>query len=237
MGTIADLNELTAPDVLDYWVVRDVSDVLDKDKKVKLGKFPLKDGAVSPTAGRVARWKDANTLEDGGKVLQGNHTGTGDLITNNNNLTVNGASSIKGAIDGNISGAGTLATAGFTLTAPATGTVVTTAAAQTLTSKKIDSVGLTYFTMGNTNIALLSQWTPITQGFFVIHDLSNGYVATFQVRAGANVTNEINDPSSKFSHTGGTATSINVYYLAGTGYVIQNNSGGSIFVGVHAIGA
>jgi len=66
MGTIADLNTLDTPDVADYWVVRDVSDVLDKDKKVLLGKFPLKYATPTPTAGRVVRWRDANTVEDGG---------------------------------------------------------------------------------------------------------------------------------------------------------------------------
>lgn len=64
MGTIAELNELTTPDVDDYLVVRDMSDVTDKDKKMKVGTFPYKFG--TPVAGRVARWKDANTVEDAG---------------------------------------------------------------------------------------------------------------------------------------------------------------------------
>lgn len=64
MGTIQDLNELTAPAATDYFVVRDVSDVLDKDKKMLLGKVALKSG--TPTAGRVASWTDANQVQDGG---------------------------------------------------------------------------------------------------------------------------------------------------------------------------
>src|SRR5215204_2135844 len=66
MGTIVDLNELTAPDSEDFWVVRDVSDVTDKDKKVKLGKFPLKGG--TPVAGHIASWLDTGTVQDGGLV-------------------------------------------------------------------------------------------------------------------------------------------------------------------------
>ena len=44
MGTIADLNELTAPAIGDFFVVRDISDVLDKDKKMTLGKVGLLTG-------------------------------------------------------------------------------------------------------------------------------------------------------------------------------------------------
>lgn len=159
-------------------------------------------------------------------------TGAGTIATGGFTLTVGANSSISG----NISGSGTIATAGFTGTLPATGTLVTTAASQTLTSKKIDSIGMNYVSMSNTQIAALTGWTSLNNGFLVVHDLSNGYIGTFQMRGAANVTNEISDPSTKFSHTAGTGTSINVYYLGGTGYVIQNNSGGTIFVGVHAIG-
>lgn len=163
-------------------------------------------------------------------------SGGGLIATAGFNLTLGGNSALTGSIVGNITGSGTLATGGYTLTVPATGTAVLTSLAQTLTNKTINDIKLSYFTMNNTAIAPLTQWSALAQSFLIVHDLSNGYFATFQVRGGANVTNKISDPSSKFSHTAGTASSINVYYLAGTGYVIQNNSGGTIFVGVHAIG-
>lgn len=160
-------------------------------------------------------------------------TGSGTIATGGFTLTLTANSSLNG----HISGGGTLALGGYTLTAPATGTVVTADGTQTLTNKTINNIKMTYVSLTNTQIAPLTTWTPLTQSFLVVNDFSNGYFATFQVRGGANVTNEISDPSTKFSHTAGTGSSINVYYLGGTGYVIQNNSGGTIFVGVHAIGS
>jgi len=67
MGTIADLNELALGSIAidDYLLVRDTSDVTDKDKKVKAGSFPFK-WTTAPLANRVAMWKDANTLQDAG---------------------------------------------------------------------------------------------------------------------------------------------------------------------------
>ena len=67
MGTVRDLNELTAPVGTDYVLVADTSDLVDKDKKMQLSHLPLKSG--TPTAGHVATWLDANTVQDGGTVL------------------------------------------------------------------------------------------------------------------------------------------------------------------------
>lgn len=64
MGTIADLNELSTPDVLDYWLVRDDSDPADKDKKLRLGTFPIKSG--TPVAGNVVKWEDSDHIGDAG---------------------------------------------------------------------------------------------------------------------------------------------------------------------------
>lgn len=63
-STVRDLNELTAPAANDYFLVADTSDVVDKDKKMQLGKVPFKNG--TPIAGRLARWTDANQVEDAG---------------------------------------------------------------------------------------------------------------------------------------------------------------------------
>lgn len=65
MGQIADLNDLAALAVGDLFVVRDISDAADKDKKVTAGKLAWKDSAAI-VANRVAAWKDANTLMDAG---------------------------------------------------------------------------------------------------------------------------------------------------------------------------
>jgi len=124
MGTISDLNEVTAPNpALDYLLVRTTSPT-DKDKKMKVGVFPLK--YQTPAVGKIAQWRDANTLEASGAAV----TGTGTLALGANTLTVNGNSSINGAVAGNltgnvtgtVTGGGTLALGTNTLTVPATGT-------------------------------------------------------------------------------------------------------------------
>ena len=69
MGTILDLNVLTAPATGDWLLIRDISDASDKDKKMALGYLAWKDQAVTPTAARAVRWKDANTIEDAGFLV------------------------------------------------------------------------------------------------------------------------------------------------------------------------
>ena len=64
MGTISDLNELTVPAADDYMLVRETSDLVDRDKKMKLGQLAFKAQTPAAVAGRVASWKDANTLQD-----------------------------------------------------------------------------------------------------------------------------------------------------------------------------
>jgi len=66
MGTISDLNELTIPDPLDLMLVREASDLVDRDKKMKLGQLAFKAQTPVALANRVAAWKDANTLFDAG---------------------------------------------------------------------------------------------------------------------------------------------------------------------------
>ena len=69
MGTISDLNELTVPDPLDLMLVREASDLVDRDKKMKLGQLAFKAQTPVALANRVATWKDANTLQDSGVAL------------------------------------------------------------------------------------------------------------------------------------------------------------------------
>ena len=80
-STIRDLNELAAPATNDYLIVSDTSDVVDRDKKLLVGKFPLKNG--TPVAGRVTSWTDANQVQDAGYAttdvakITGSNTFTG----------------------------------------------------------------------------------------------------------------------------------------------------------------
>lgn len=165
-------------------------------------------------------------------------TGGGTINTGGNSLTIAGASTINGSLVGNISGGGTLALGGFTATVPATGTLVTTAASQTLTNKKIDSIFLNYYNLTNNTFGAINVWTPITSGWFLLHNLTYATICSFLVRGGGNSVIEGSwDNTSAYSATPNTASSINMYYDATYGYVIQNKMGADCYIGVHAIGS
>ena len=65
-------------------------------------------------------------------------------------------------------------------------------------------------------------------GFVFIYDLSDGAFAIVSVAGGAGTL--ISGSTSVFTGTAGTASRINVYYLAATGIVIQNKRGSSVSV-------
>ena len=69
--------------------------------------------------GSAANLAEAYALGAANKVLQSDGT---DAIWSANTLAISGNSTINGSLVGNITGGGTLATGGFTLTVPATGT-------------------------------------------------------------------------------------------------------------------
>jgi hypothetical protein len=89
MGKIIDLNDLAIPDAADFFVVRDVSDVLDKDKKMTLGKMAIKSG--TPIAGNVAGWIDTNKIGDGGFPIS-------DVARLNVTQTFAGATTVSGTL-------------------------------------------------------------------------------------------------------------------------------------------
>jgi hypothetical protein len=90
----------------------------------------------------------------------------------------------------------------------------------------------------NTQIAPLSSWTPVTNGLVFVMNIAYSKVAAFMVQGGGNSVVELGfDVSSQFSATGGTASSVNLYYHTGVGYVIENKMGQSIYVRVFAVGS
>jgi hypothetical protein len=67
-STIRDLTELTAVAADDYFLVSDTSDVTNRDKRISRTNLLASAVFVSgtPTAGRVASWLNATTVQDGG---------------------------------------------------------------------------------------------------------------------------------------------------------------------------
>ena len=148
-------------------------------------------------------------------------------------------------VGGTITGDGTVATGGYTLTVPATGTAVLLATTQTLTgAKTFDDVTVSNklkFPMaggslqsgiagrsivsvedgGLVNLATLFA-TATINGILFVHNANIAVFAIFQLRAGLNTVTEALDPSSDFSATAGTAGT-NIIYSGG--YYLENKTG------------
>lgn len=126
--------------------------------------------------------------------------GTG--VANSFTLTISGNSTINGSLVGNITGGGTLATGGFTLTVPATGQSLVAAVAATV-------VGYVpfYSTTGGvvTSDAGLS-WNNTTKQFSVTSTSFDGVIFT---------SNQANGSNIKLTHTG--ATNPNKYFRSKDG--------------------
>lgn len=71
-------------------------------------------------------------------------TGGGTIATGGFTLTLGATSTVNGSLVGNMTGGGTVATGGFTLTVPATGTASLLGTAQTYSALKTFSAGLTF---------------------------------------------------------------------------------------------
>jgi hypothetical protein len=143
-----------------------------------------------------------------------------------------------------ITGGGTIALGGYTLTAPATGTVALRGAdnafsvAQTMAAGinvGVAASALTRPTGGVVRQAIESNVvandgalvvSTFNTAIVFINDATDGAVAIVSVAGGAGTL--IAGSSSIFTGTAGTASRLNVYYLAGTGIVIQNKRGSSI---------
>lgn len=117
------------------------------------------------------------------------------------------------------------------------GNVGTWAALQTFSGQiKTPRVqGSATITLAANEARYVSDWVSGTFGLLVVFDASNGYVGVFMLRGGAGTVVEALDPSNRFSHTSGTATSINCYYNAGQ-YWIENKLAGSAQVSVLMLG-
>ena len=135
-----------------------------------------------------------------------------------------------------MTGAGTLALGGFTLTVPATGTADLLGTAQTFTARKTFSAGLvsdyvtcTALSMSDNQVRPLSDWigTNLGYGLLIIMDGSNGPTALYLSRGAAGTT-EISDPAAKYTTAAGGASSINIYWSSGV--QIENKTGGTISV-------
>lgn len=65
-STIVDLSELTAVAVDDYLLIRDTSDVTNRDKKISVTNLQtnLAQKSGTPVAGNVARWASASSIVD-----------------------------------------------------------------------------------------------------------------------------------------------------------------------------
>jgi hypothetical protein len=123
-------------------------------------------------ADEVLIWRAANS--DTKRITKANYigatfTGAGTIATGGFTLTLGSTS----AINGNITGGGTLALGGFTLTVPATGTASLLGTAQTSTALKTFSSGINLGQSLNFDYYNGGNWTPV-----VADAASGGNVAT-----------------------------------------------------------
>ncbi len=119
---------------------------------------------------------------------------------------------------------------GRELTVAATGTAGLLGTAQTYSAKQTYSAGIdtsqiipTAYSLASDGVVALSTLTTLTNGILFIVNKSAGQSAIFILRGGINATIEALDPSSAFSGTKDTGSSINVYYDGG--YKIQSKNG------------
>jgi len=170
--------------------------------------IPITSGSYVPIV------HDINGTYHNGFPLSPAHGGTG--IANSFTLAISGNSTINGSLVGNISGGGTVATGGFTLTVPATGQALVAAVAatvvgyvpfySTITGSVTSDAGLTW---DNTNKRL-----NLSSAVFDVLAITSSQAA------GANI---------KLTHTG--ATNPNKYFRSKDGNfeVINSAYSGRIF--------
>ncbi len=148
-----------------------------------------------------------------------------------------------------ITGGGTIALGGFTLTVPTTGVAALLGAVNAFTAANTYSALQTFngqiktarvqgsaaITLAANEARYTSDWVSGTFGLLIVLDASNGYVGAFVLRGGAGAVVEALDPSGRFSHTSGTTTSINCYYNAGQ-YWLENKLAGPTQISVLFLG-
>jgi hypothetical protein len=83
--------------------------------------------------------------------------------------------------------------------------------------------------------------TPIADNTFcgvLFVTSSEDLSAVFEIRGPSNASRELIDNAGIYSQTAGTATSVNIYWDAGSSrYLLQNNRVGSVTFSVYRIGS
>lgn len=134
-------------------------------------------------------------------------------------------SNVVGAI---LTGGGTIATGGYTMTVPATGTAALLSRVQTFSAIQTFGAAINVGLFNNaadTNIA--SDGTYLfnySAAIVLIHDRSSGAAGMFLLKGSGLDTVELIDSGNIFSKTKNTASSWNVYYEGGN-YYLQNKIG------------
>jgi hypothetical protein len=154
--------------------------------------------------------------------------------------------------NGQFTGDGTVATGGFTLTVPATGTAALLGAAnvftaaQTLNGVQIGGASEPalyqhtggFVRLAPTVMSFVNDDTYSilagTEGLFIFNDITNHKTGLFVLHGGGNSVASIFTDSAWFTTTAGNAGTLNIYYSGG--YLIQNKTGGTINISIVEIG-
>ncbi|MGP1665191.1 MAG: hypothetical protein ACTS5I_04625 [Rhodanobacter sp.] len=152
-----------------------------------------------------------------------------------------------------ITGGGTIATGGFTLTIPATGTVALKvidnafSVAQTINGFQIGGTtnpSLSEIAQGHSHAGLRTMSlahdgtytvSNSTLCVLLVYDTTNGTAGIFLLRGGYNLA-VLLASNAGMSITVNTASSVNVYH-DGTAYRVQNKTGGTISLFIQTFGA
>ena len=154
-------------------------------------------------------------------------------------------------VGGTITGGGTVATGGFTLTVPATGTAALRGADNNFSAAQTMQAGIN---VGVAASALIRQTggvvrqaietntianngalvvTTANTALVIINDATDGAVAIVSVAGGAGTV--IAGSASIFTGASGTASRLNIYYSCGIGVVIQNLRGSTVTVSAFVV--
>lgn len=150
-----------------------------------------------------------------------------------------------------ITGGGTIALGGYTLTVPATGTAALRGADNNFSAAQTMQAGIN---VGVAASALIRQTggvvrqaietntianngalvvTTANTALVIINDATDGAVAIVSVAGGAGTV--IAGSASIFTGASGTASRLNIYYSSGIGVVIQNLRGSTVTVSAFVV--
>ena len=161
-------------------------------------------------------------------------TGGGTIALGGYTLTVGATSTVTGSI----TGGGIVATGGYTLTVPATGTAALLATAGTYSAEQTFNGGIIVSRIRSADISMPDDSTVTldidTNCILIIAESSGANHAMFSLRGGVNAVIEIFDAANKFTTSAGSDGNMNVYYSSG--YVLENKLGGTSVVNLFFIG-